>query len=43
MIALYIAATLSAAFSVLLVLGLFIWAARMDGEEDRKARPGRRR
>jgi hypothetical protein len=44
-IAVYVLATVSAVFSVVFVLALFVWAARKDGETDRAVRPpdGRRR
>jgi hypothetical protein len=41
-VALVVASTV---LTALAVLALFVWAARMDGEDDRaiRARPGRRR
>ena len=43
--AIFVLVTVSAVATVLLVLGLFVWAARKDGEEDRalQARLGIRR
>jgi hypothetical protein len=39
-LALDILVTIVAAASIVFVLGLFIWAARKDGEDDRARRRG---
>jgi hypothetical protein len=37
-IAVYVLVTVSAVLSVVVVLALFVWAARKDGEADRASR-----